>query len=123
VTAPAARDDETARSIERAVLDYFEGWFDGDAARMEAALHPELAKRTFRDGALETITAQQMIDATAEGMGRALDVPDRAMRISITEVDRGNATVVVHSALYIEYVHLVETGDGWKIVNTLWRRA
>ena len=27
-------------AIVSAVLDYFEGWFDGDAARMERALHP-----------------------------------------------------------------------------------
>ncbi len=34
---------ETA--IVQAALDYFEGWFDGDATRMERALHPDLAKR------------------------------------------------------------------------------
>ena len=33
-------------AIVRAALDYFEGWFDGDAARMERALHPDLAKRS-----------------------------------------------------------------------------
>ena len=25
-------------------MDYIEGWYAGDAARMEKALHPELAK-------------------------------------------------------------------------------
>jgi hypothetical protein len=124
VTAEATWTVETARGIERAVLDYFEGWFDGDAARMEDALHPQLAKRTLRPGdVLETITAQQMIDATAEGVGRSLDVPDRAIEIEITHVDGGIAAAVVHSALYIEYVHLARTGEGWKIVNTLWRRT
>ena len=34
-----------AEAIVDTVLDYFEGWFDGDRARMERALHPELAKR------------------------------------------------------------------------------
>jgi hypothetical protein len=32
-------------AVVRAALDYFEGWFDGDAARVERALHPELARR------------------------------------------------------------------------------
>jgi hypothetical protein len=27
-------------AIVRVALDYFEGWFDGDAARMERTLHP-----------------------------------------------------------------------------------
>ena len=40
-------DESTAAyeaAIVRTVLDYLEGWFDGDAARMERALHPDLAK-------------------------------------------------------------------------------
>ena len=32
-------------AITGTVLDYFEGWFDGDVARMERALHPNLVKR------------------------------------------------------------------------------
>jgi len=35
--------DEDA--VRAAVLDYIEGWFDGNAERMERALHPELMKR------------------------------------------------------------------------------
>jgi len=29
-------------------MDYIEGWYAGDAARMEKALHPELAKWSGR---------------------------------------------------------------------------
>src|SRR5437762_7796997 len=32
-------------AITKTALDYIEGWYAGDAARMERALHPELAKR------------------------------------------------------------------------------
>jgi hypothetical protein len=32
-------------AIRATALDYVEGWYTGDAARMERALHPELAKR------------------------------------------------------------------------------
>ena len=38
-----ANDEEAA--IKKPALDYIEGWYEGDAARMESALHPELAKR------------------------------------------------------------------------------
>ena len=30
------------------------------------------------------------------------------------------ATAIVHSAVYIEYVHLMRTPGGWKIVNAFW---
>jgi Putative lumazine-binding len=32
-------------AITETALDYIEGWYAGDAARIERALHPELAKR------------------------------------------------------------------------------
>ena len=61
-------------AIVRAALDYFEGWFEGDAARMRRAVHPDLAKRSPDDapapGELEKLTAQEMIERTAEGSER-----------------------------------------------------
>ena len=39
--APSAEEN----AIRATVLDYIEGWFEGDAGRMERALHPELMKR------------------------------------------------------------------------------
>jgi hypothetical protein len=90
---------------------------------MEAALHPELAKRTFRDGALRTLTAREMVDATARGAGRSFDSPERRIEITVTDVERGFACAVVHSHVYVEYLHLVDTPDGWKIVNALWQFA
>jgi hypothetical protein len=114
--------DETA--IKQAVLDYFEGWFDGDPTRMERALHPQLAKRSLEDEGegLDHVTAQQMVEATAAGRGKRRDPEERRLEIRIVEVHRGIATVVVHSTVYREYLHLARSRDGWKIVNALWDR-
>ena len=100
------------------MLDYFEGWFDGDAERMERALHPALAKRGPE---LRTVTKDEMVAWTAEGEGKAED-PGPGRRIDVTVVDvHGNiASAVVDSDVYREYLHLVRTDDGWKIVNALW---
>lgn len=35
-------------AIRQTALDYIEGWYEGNAERMERALHPELAKRIVR---------------------------------------------------------------------------
>ncbi len=109
-------------AIVGVVLDYFEGWFDGDAARMEAALHPELAKRALeQDGrTLNETTAEWMIDATARGVGRDRDPGDRRIEVEVADVYGTIATAIVRSAVYREYVQLARTAEGWKIVNTLW---
>jgi Putative lumazine-binding len=121
LTTPTTSTDQAA--IVATALDYFEGWFDGDPARMERALHPELAKRPgdAGPGSLGTLTAQEMIDATAAGIGRTRDVPDRQIRVEVVDVFGDIASAVIRSAVYHEYIHLVRTPDGWKIANALWQ--
>ena len=113
-------------AIVRAALDYFEGWFEGDAARMRRAVHPDLAKRSPDDapapGELEKLTAQEMIERTAEGIGKSRDLPDRRLEVEVDHVHREIANVTVRSNVYVEYLHLVRTPEGWKIVNALWQR-
>ena len=109
-------------AIVNTVLDYFEGWFDGDAARMERALHPGLAKRSLAQDrrTLNETTADWMIDATGRGVGRERDPGDRQIEVEVEDVYGTIASATVRSAVYREYVQLVRTGDGWKIVNALW---
>jgi hypothetical protein len=109
-------------AIVIAVLDYFEGWFDGDAERMERALHPGLAKRSLeKDGrTLNETTAEWMIDATARGVGRDRYPGDPQIEVEVNDIHGTIANATVRSAVYREYVQLVLTPEGWKIVNTLW---
>jgi hypothetical protein len=107
-------------AIRRAVLDYFEGWFEGDADRMERALHPQLAKRSLEKDDLETLSAKSMIDATARGNGTRWPPDRRAIEIEIVDVHGSIANVVVRGSIYREYIQLAQTDEGWKIVNTLW---
>jgi Putative lumazine-binding len=114
--------DEDA--VVRTVLDYFEGWFDGDAARMKRALHPGLAKRSLEtNDSLNHLTADVMVEATARGRGKRWDPGKREIDVRVVDLHGEIASVVVHSNVYREYLHLVRTPDGWRIVNALWRFA
>jgi Putative lumazine-binding len=119
---------EDAAAITACILDYFEGWFAGDATRMDRALHAGLAKHAVgqdaaRSGHLDVTTKGEMVEATSRGMGRLRDVVDRAIRIEIASVSGDIASVIVHSAVYVEYALLVRTRDDWRITSTLWRWA
>jgi hypothetical protein len=120
--------DGDAAAIRACILDYFDGWFDGDADRMDRALHPALAKHAVGQGGdrgdeLDVATKAEMVDATRQGRGRARDLPDRDIRIEIASVSGDIASVIVHSAVYVEYALLARTSDGWKIMSTLWHWA
>jgi len=105
--------------ITAAVRDYFEGWFDADVARMDRALHPDLVKRRAGES-LGITTKESMVKQTREGVGQK-DGKDRTLEIDVLDVYEDIATVVVRSAVYHEYVHLVRTADGWKVANALWQ--
>jgi hypothetical protein len=114
-----------ASAIVQTCLDYFEGWFDGDVARMERALHPGLAKRSLEEdlSTLNETTAEWMIDATARALGRERDPGDRRIEVEVEDTYGTVASATIRSAVYREYVHLVRTAEGWRIVNALWEWA
>lgn len=121
------RPDDAA-AIHACLLDYFEGWFDGDVERMDRALHPALAKMSIGQGAdrsqvPDVDTKETMVEATRGGQGRLRDRPDRAIRIDVTAVSGNIASAVVHSAVFIDFVLLYRTRDGWKITQALWQWA
>jgi hypothetical protein len=124
--AEATKTSSDEAAVVAATLDYFEGWFEGDATRMDRALHRGLAKRSLSQvdpdsTELRGLTKERMVELTAAGGGKG-ESPDGGLRIDVEMVDLyGNiATVVVRSAVYREYLHLVRTDGGWKIVNALW---
>ena len=116
---------EDKDAVVATVNDYFEGWFDGDAERMQRALHPALAKTGIRvDTSGETLTesmgAQDMIGWTREGQGVARRPADFSFEVTVNEIYQHIATVTVHSTVYREYLHLAKTSQGWKILNAMY---
>ena len=114
-------------AIIATVMDYFEGWFDGDALRMERALHPDLVKRGVRtiagNGQISgPSTTAQMINWTREGEGKAERPADLAIKIQVDDIYEHIATATVYSAVYTEYVQLVRMANGWRIVSALYMR-
>jgi Putative lumazine-binding len=114
-------------AIIATAMDYFEGWFNGDAERIARALHPDLNKRGVGvdgTGALlsDQSTATQMIGWTRAGEGKAERPADLAIKVRVDDVYEQIATATVYSAVYIEYLQLIRTRAGWRIVNALFMR-
>jgi hypothetical protein len=121
---PFAADVE---AIKATVLDYYEGWYDADAERMTRAVHPDLVKRARTDhdgpdGVSRVVTAEQMIAWTEAGRGREDAIGgDRTVEVEVYGVAGDIASAIAATPLYHEYLLLVATSDGWRIVLALWR--
>jgi hypothetical protein len=112
--------------VRAAALAYFEGWYDADPERMDAALHPELVKRWSGDcdglrlGPI--LDKPTMVAKTADGGGRDLrPTTSDPFDVQVLDVYGDIATVVVRSPEYREYLHLVRAPVGWQIVNAFFR--
>ncbi len=116
-------DDKSA--IRQAALDYIEGWYEGNAARMDRALHKELAKRTIYPGAgaerFVSLTKTQMLQATEKGGGKARPADTRNIKVEILDAYRDIASVRTECADFVDYLHLAKSEGQWRIVNVLWQ--
>jgi hypothetical protein len=124
---PARAQDAADRAaIRQAALDYIEGWYTGDAARMDHAVHPELAKRIVRrDPAtgvarLDHQSAMTLIENTRAGGGRRTPEARRLKEVTVLDVYRNAASVKVVAAEWIDYLHVVRWNNGWRVINVLW---
>ncbi len=121
---PREASMEDARAaINATIRDYVEGWYEGDSARMDRSLHDELQKRTpSTDDAgsvvLRQVTKERMVELTEGGGG---EFPGASYEIEIHHISGPIASARVLSQEYLDYLHLVETEDGWKIANILFR--
>ena len=111
--------------IVTAAHDYIDGWYTGDAARMERALHPALAKRIqTADGTgapmVADMSARELIDRTAAGTGTS--DPTRRSDVQVLDVFGRAAAVRIDASGWVDYLHLIHTPGGWKIINVLWER-
>ena len=112
--------------IRRAVLDYVNGWYEGDAARMERALHSDLAKRIWRPdperggGRMENQTAMTLVQGTRRGWGRQTPEPLRRREVEILEIFGNAASARARMTDWIDLMHLARVNGEWKIVNVLW---
>ncbi len=113
--------------IERAARDYLEGWFEGNAERIERALHPALVKRAFLPDrttgeiALREMTKEQLVDYTRRGGGSKTGVAAAQITVQILDVSGDIATVKTTCKDFSDYLHLARVDGQWKIMNVLWQ--
>lgn len=124
VTSQAHDDEGERAAIIRAALDYIEGWYDADGARMARSLHPSLAKRIVRQGprgegaTLGEMSATELVQRT-EGHP-PVAVERRRQEVTILDRFENAAVVRIDAFEWVDYLHLARWNGAWLIVNVLW---
>jgi len=120
----SASDDN--ESIKKTALDYIEGWYAGDAARMERALHPELAKRMISTdpkterSQFNHMGAMTLVQRTRDGGGKKTPQDRQLKEITILDCYNNAAVVKIVASDWIDYLEVAKFNGDWKIINVLW---
>jgi hypothetical protein len=121
-----AQAEADREAVKQTALDYIEGYYTGDAARMERSLHPDLAKRIVRTDAssgknrLEQMTAARLVQATQMRKERPTPAEKQQKEVTILDLYENSASVKIIATDWIDYLHLARFDGRWVIVNVLW---
>ena len=123
-SAPASPD---RAAVQQAALDYVEGIYTTDPARIERSVHPQLTKRGFwRDNAAapwgpqQTMTYDQLIALTKTwNADKKRDTTIK--RVDVFDVLDQTATAKVTAMWGVDYLHLAKYEGSWKIINIVWQ--
>jgi hypothetical protein len=122
VWAQSAAD---SAAIRQTALDYIEGWYEGNAERMERAVHPDLAKRIINTdqrgrNVLGHQSAMTLVQNTRRGGGKETPAGQQRKDVRILDVFGNTASVRVDASGWIDYMHIAKWNGRWVIVNVLW---
>ena len=112
-------------AIRQAALDYIEGWYEGNAERMERAVHPDLAKRIINvdqrgRSVLGHQSAMTLVQNTRRGGGKDTPAAERRTDVRILDTFGNTASVRVDADRWIDYLHVAKWNGRWVIINVLW---
>jgi len=116
---PQKASDEAA--VRATVTDYIEGYYTGDALRMEKSLHPHYLKHSISrsDGELRMTekTGLQMVqDVRSTG---AISMTERKEQITVLDVAGDMASAKLVTAHWVDYITLAKSNGEWKIVSVV----
>lgn len=112
--------------IREAAMDYIQGWYEGNADRMQSALHPELAKRIIRSdpktgrSMIQTMGALTLINSTKMGGGSSTPAARRRTDYRLLDIYENAAVARVDAGEWVDYLQLGKWYGKWVIVNVLW---
>jgi Putative lumazine-binding len=126
ITSAQTNSNDDSAAIKATAVNYIEGWYEGDAVRMESALHPELAKRMISTdpktghSQFNHMGAMQLVQNTRRGGGNKTPKDEQLKEITILDHFNNAAVVKIVASGWIDYLEVAKFNGQWKIINVLW---
>ena len=121
-----AQSDEDRAGVERAAMDYLEGFYEGSTEKLRRGVHPEVLKFGFymQDGEYQRspMSFDEML-AFATRVKERENFPDASApkRVELLDVLDQTAVAKVYAWWGTDYLNMAKYDGEWKIVQVLWQ--
>lgn len=113
--------------LNRAALDYLEGFYEGDTLKLQRSLSPELHKYGYYKDKTGQYGGDKMsfADAIAFAKGvlakKQFAKPGAPKQVTIIDIQEQIACVKVIAWWGMDYLLLAKHGDKWRIEQVMWQ--
>jgi hypothetical protein len=114
-------------AIRLAALDYIEGFYTADGARVAKAVHPELAKRIVSTDVngnvgVQFMSASSLIFGAKRNIKQLKGEGPFKAKVTIYDVAQNIATIKIttNKFPFFDYCQMAKIDGQWKIINVLW---
>ncbi|MGB8579838.1 MAG: nuclear transport factor 2 family protein [Candidatus Sulfotelmatobacter sp.] len=119
-TKPATTNDSSA--ITATVRNNIEGYYTGDAARLEHSLHPHYLKHMIHgDIPMREETGAQMLHEVRLQGDSDIPPPERTEQISVLDISGDIASAKLVTPHWMDYMTLSKLDGQWKILSVVQR--
>ena len=130
LTFPAASQPQKPsdrEAVRGTVAEYIEGYYTGDARRVERSLHPHYLKHMIISGVDEPLritdkTGLELVQEVSTHGPSDLPMSERKEQISVLDITGDIASVKLVTAHWTDYLTLLKQDGQWKILSVVLRR-
>jgi hypothetical protein len=113
-----ASDDASA--VRATVTDYIEGYYTGDANRMEQTLHPHYLKHVIHgDIQMREKSGSQMITDVRKNGPSDLPKAEKTEQVQVLDVAGEMASAKLTTPHWVDYMTLAKSDGKWKILSVV----
>ncbi len=120
--AQEKRTSDAASVVRTAVTNYIQGYFTGDAQRMEQTLHPHYLKHVIHGASpMHEMTGPEMMKTVRSEGVPDLPTPSKTEQVTVLDVAGDIASAKLVTPGWTDYMTLSKVNGEWKILSVVQR--
>ena len=112
--------NDAASAVRATVTNYIQGYFTGDAQRMEQTLHPHYLKHVIHGDIpmREKTGADMMKDVRRDGPPN-MPTADKTQQVTVLDIVGDMASAKLVTPGWTDYMTLLKVDSDWKILSVV----